>query len=125
MSNSILLSFLTSIFLNSACKNENQKYDTSGADCFNSDVFSCEDDQFFTGQMIVSVQVPDWDEEYDSVSVRLERLDDFPLEGILHTTDTECGTLWEAEFRLFNVTCGEITTKEVTKVLLLNDKFSY
>ena len=63
--------------------------------------------------MIFNVQVPDWDAKYDKVKMTLGRVDAAPLEGYFYSVDTECGVLWEIEFRLFNVSCEEITTKEI------------
>jgi hypothetical protein len=93
--------------------------DTGALVCTDTVTVTCEDDEFDTGQMILHVGVPDWREEFYRVEVSLGRLDADPLVGELHPTDTPCGTLWEAEFRLFNVTCESIVTKEITRVSLL------
>lgn len=93
--------------------------DTGAPVCTETVVIDCDDDEFDTGQMVLQVSVPDWREEFHRVEARLGRLDADPLLGELHPTDTPCGTLWEAEFRLFNVTCESIVTKEITRVSLI------
>jgi hypothetical protein len=95
------------------CANESTANDTSAFACKESTVFYCEDDEKNTGQMIFSAQVPDWDSKYDKVKMTLGRVDAAPLEGYFYSVDAECGVLWEIEFRLFNVSCEEITTKEI------------
>ena len=107
------------LFSKFACAPLSHESDTAGLSCSESIVITCEDDEFDTGQMILHVSVPDWGDEYDSVQAVLGRLDADSLVGELHPTDTPCGTLWETEFRVFNVTCESIVTKEITRVSLL------
>jgi len=105
--------------LAAACADPSSAVDDTGSlACSDTVVITCEDDEFDTGQMILHVAVPDWRDEFQRVAVRLGRLDADPLFGELHPTDTPCGTLWEADFRLFNVTCESIVTKEITRVSL-------
>ena len=102
-----------SFLMFTGCASEPLVNDTATFACKESTVFYCEDDEKNTGQMVFNVQVPDWDAKYDKVKMTLGRVDAAPLEGYFYSVDTECGVLWEIEFRLFNVSCEEITTKEI------------
>jgi hypothetical protein len=111
-----MFSYFSSALVFVSCYSSQAQNDSAEPVCNQSVVFDCENDSFNTGQMILSVQVPDWEDEYNSVQISLGRKDSQPLVGILYDVDTECGTLWEAQFRLFNVSCEDITTKEIIRV---------
>lgn len=82
-------------------------------ECPENIVIDCQDDTHDTGQMIFRVQVPDYQENYERVSVKLLRHKGDPLIGEFHMSDTECGTLWIVEFRLFNESCENIVSQEI------------
>jgi hypothetical protein len=102
----------------SACSHEANAGSSAEPVCHDTIVSTCEDDEI-TGQMVFHIEVPDWNDGYESVSASLHRLDGPSLEGEFHPVDKPCGTLWEIEFRLFNITCDSITTKEITSVTLI------
>jgi len=107
MHNAIAAMFLTSLSCVSSAD------DTGMFECPESIIIDCQDDTIGTGQMIFRVQVPDYQEDYERVSVKLLRRQGDPLLGESHMSDTECGTLWVVEFRLFNESCENIVSQEI------------
>jgi hypothetical protein len=89
--------------------------DTGFHECSNMIVFDCEDDIFGTGQMVFKIQVPDYEEDYESVDINLVLQDGKILEGTCSLAeDNSCGSYWEAEFRLFNESCENVVSHEIS-----------